>query len=314
MEVKLGLVGFDIGGYRGKESAKFKVDNLSHYTIGSWSLNSPSEFKKNIKELHVGIFGGGGCYLANLDTVDIFPNVVNVFGQENAKRILVIISDEIGNTEGLSRIVKILNEDKITTYVLGVSYKDAHKEIAKQTNGQFWDINEGKGKKDFSSLLVHSVAETIGREAKKTLSNGTVSQGTDLGAAIKLLTQRIGVETMPSRCLPPVAILVSDGQPTDDFNNALLQFNKEPWAKKMVRLAIAIGEDCDMNVLQDFINNREIKPLKASNAGQLVKYIKWASTVVLRKVSNPINTKDGIIEVPRYVETIPEPEFTGKVW
>jgi uncharacterized protein YegL len=119
--------------------------------------------------------------------------------------------------------------------------------------------------------------------------NGSISQGTDLGAAIKLLTKRISVENMPSRCLPPVAIVISDGQPTDDYKSALEVFNKEPWAKKMIRLAIAIGEDCDMAVMQDFINNKEVKPLKASNSGQLTRYLKFASTVVLKQVSNPLN-------------------------
>jgi uncharacterized protein YegL len=128
-----------------------------------------------------------------------------------------------------------------------------------------------------------------------------------MGAAIDLLSKRIKVETMPSRCMPPVTILVSDGQPTDDFYGALARFNEEPWAKKMVRLAIAVGNDCDTKLLQDFIGNKEIKPLVASNSSQLVKYFKWASTVVLRKVSCPVNT-GGIVDVPRYVDVVPEPE------
>jgi|GEM_PF-167240 len=310
--VKLGLVGFDIGGFRGTPSNKFQVHNLSRYTIGCWPLSSPKQFKENINELSVCLFGGAGCYLASQDTVDIFPHVVNTFGKANANRVLVIISDEIGDDSGLNAIIKNLQGSAVKTYVLGVSYGNAHKEIARQTGGEFWDINESKGKKDFTSLLVHSVAETIGREAKKTLADGSVSLGTDMGAAITLLTKRIKVEAMPSRCLPPVSILVSDGQPTDDFYGALARFNEEPWAKKMVRLAIAVGEDCDTNVLQDFIGNKEIKPLIASNSSQLIKYFKWASTVVLRKVSSPVNT-GGVVDVPRYVDVVPEPE-KEKVW
>ncbi len=310
--VQLGLVGFDIGGFRGTKSSKFKVHRLSTYTIGCWSLSSPKQFKENIKELSVGLFGGAGCYLANQDTIDIFPHVVDTFGQSNANRVVVIISDEIGNDSGLSAIVKTLNDAKIKAYVLGVSQGNAHKQIAKQTGGEFWDISVGNGKKDFSTLLVHSVAETIGREAKKTLADGSVSLGTDMGAAINLLTERIKVDVMPPRCMPPVALIVSDGQPTDDFNGALARFNEEPWSKKMVRLAIAVGEDCDINILQDFIGNKEIKPLVASNSSQLVKYFKWASTVVLRKVSTPVNS-GGVVEVPRFVDVVPEPE-NEKVW
>ncbi|MCF8267077.1 MAG: VWA domain-containing protein [Ignavibacteriales bacterium] len=304
LEVRLGLVGFDIGGYRGAKSSKFEVTKLSTYTIGRWPLMSPEQFKDNINELTVGLFGGAGCYLANTDTIDIFPHVVDTFGKSNANRVLVIISDEIGNDSGLEAILRTLKAAKVKTYVLGVSHGNAHKQLARQTGGEFWDIVENKGKKDFSSLLVNSVAETIGREAKKTLSDGRVSMGTDMGAAIGLLTKRIKVEAMPNRCLPPVTILVSDGQPTDDYYGALGQFTEEPWARKMVRLAIAVGEDCDTKILQDFIGNKEIKPLVASNSGQLIRYFKWASTVVLRNVSSPVRTG---VNVPRYIDVVPEP-------
>jgi len=303
LKVKLGLVGFDIGGYRGNPSSLFKVYNLSKYTIGVWDLAEPSVFKNNIQELCVGIFGGCGCYLANQDTIDMFPYVKSVFG-EGSKRILVVISDEIGDASGLDAIVQTLNEASITTYVLGVSYRDAHKQMAQRTGGEFWDILECNGTADFSSLLVNNVAETIGREAKKTLSDGTISNGTDLGAAIRLLTERIKLENMPARCLPPVSVLISDGLPTDDYKTALEVFNNEPWAKKMVRLAIAIGDDCDMNVMQEFINNKEVKSLKASNAGQLTKYLKFCSTVVLKNVSNPANTSHRF-DIPEYIETSP---------
>ena len=298
LDVKLGLVGFDIGGYYGTANSKFTVHNLSRYTIGIWKLAQPSAFKGNIQDLSVALFGGGGCYIANQDTVDIFPHVTSVFS-EKGKRILVIISDEIGDTSGVHAIVKTLKDASITTYVLGVASGKAHKQIAKDTGGEFWDILRCKGSADFSSLLVTNVAETIGREAKKTLADGSVSLGTDLGAAIKLLTDRIGINNMPSRCLPPVSILISDGQPTDTevYKKALRLFNDEPWAKKMVRLSIAIGDDCDMAVMQEFINNKEIKPLKASNSGQLVRYIKLCSTVALKKASNPHNVSAPLLEV-----------------
>ena len=303
LEVKLGLVGFDIGGFYETANSKFTVHNLSTYTIGSWNLAQPPIFKSNIQDLHVGIFGGSGCYLANQDTVDIFPYIKKVFG-DNSKRILVIISDEIGDTSGLDSIVRTLKDASITTYVLGVSYGDAHRNIAKLTGGEFWDIQNCNGKTDFSALLVNNVAETIGREAKKTLADGTISCGTDMGAAIKLLTQKINFANYPERCLPPVSVLISDGLPTDDYQTALKLFNEEPWAKKMVRLAIAIGEDCDMAVMQEFINNKEIKPLKASNSDQLIRYLKFCSTVALKKASNPLHSNDTVIEAG--TETVDE--------
>jgi len=60
-----------------------------------------------------------------------------------------------------------------------------------------------------------------------------------------------------------------------------------PWGKKAVRIAVAIGRDADHDVLQKFIGHPELKPLQANNADQLVKYIKWVSTAVLKAASSP---------------------------
>jgi len=60
---------------------------------------------------------------------------------------------------------------------------------------------------------------------------------------------------------------------------------KEPWGKKAVRIAIAIGEDADYETLQKFIGHPELKPLQANNPEALVRHIKWVSTAVLKSAS-----------------------------
>jgi uncharacterized protein YegL len=92
---------------------------------------------------------------------------------------------------------------------------------------------------------------------------------------------------MAARALPPVLVLVSDGQPTDDFNGGLKALMDQPWGKKAVRIAIGIGQDADLDVLRRFIGNPELEPLVAYNAPDLVKYIRWASTAVLKAASAP---------------------------
>lgn len=98
---------------------------------------------------------------------------------------------------------------------------------------------------------------------------------------------QIKTPPMPERALPPVLVLISDGQPTDDFNGGLQALMAEPWGTKAVRLAIAIGADADIDVLQRFIGHAEIQPLQANNAQDLVNYIRWASTAVLQAASAP---------------------------
>ena len=84
---------------------------------------------------------------------------------------------------------------------------------------------------------------------------------TDLSRALALVAEQLRIPPMSDRALPPVLVLISDGQPTDDFNKGLQALVNEPWGKKAVRIAIAIGEDADTKVLQKFIGHPELKPL-----------------------------------------------------
>lgn len=110
---------------------------------------------------------------------------------------------------------------------------------------------------------------------------------TDMGKALEFVADQLKVPPMTERALPPVLVLISDGQPTDDFDKGLKTLMDQPWGKKAVRIAIAIGRDADEHVLQKFIGNPEIKPLRANNPTALTKYIKWVSTAVLKAASQP---------------------------
>jgi uncharacterized protein YegL len=110
---------------------------------------------------------------------------------------------------------------------------------------------------------------------------------TDMGKALTMVAEQLRIPPMTERALPPVLVLISDGQPTDDYVSGLKALMDEPWGRKAVRIAIAIGEDADTEVLQRFIGNPELKPLQANNPEALVKYIKWVSTAVLKSASAP---------------------------
>lgn len=112
---------------------------------------------------------------------------------------------------------------------------------------------------------------------------------TDMGKALLMVADQLKIPPMTERALPPVLVLISDGQPTDDYASGLKSLMEQPWGRKAVRIAIAIGEDADTEVLQRFIGNPELKPLQANNPEALVKYIKWVSTAVLKSASAPVS-------------------------
>jgi len=110
---------------------------------------------------------------------------------------------------------------------------------------------------------------------------------TDLGKALSLVAEQMRIPPMSDRALPPVLVLISDGQPTDDYNNGIKALMELPWGRKSVRIAIAVGKDASYESLQKFIGNSELRPLQANNPDALVKKIKWVSTVVLKAASSP---------------------------
>jgi uncharacterized protein YegL len=110
---------------------------------------------------------------------------------------------------------------------------------------------------------------------------------TAMGMALGIVADQLKIPPMTDRALPPVLVLISDGQPTDDFTGGLQALMNEPWGRKAVRIAIAIGEDVDQEVLKRFIGNPELKPLQANNPEALIKYIRWVSTAVLKSASSP---------------------------
>jgi uncharacterized protein YegL len=114
---------------------------------------------------------------------------------------------------------------------------------------------------------------------------------TDLGAAVDLVTEALDVQNMGKRNLPPVLLLLSDGQPTDDWELAVRRFEATPWGKpgRTVRIAVAIGEGADKGVLARVTGNAETV-LDADRATTLVQLIKWASISVTKSHSTSMAT------------------------
>jgi len=139
---------------------------------------------------------------------------------------------------------------------------------------------------------------------------------TAMGEALELVAAELRSPPLEPRALPPVLVLISDGQPTDDFELGLAALMAQAWARRAVRLAIAMGDDADAEVLQRFIGSEpgrepsapadaqaEVagasgelprqrrgrsarRPLQASNATTLARYIQWASTAVVGAASS----------------------------
>lgn len=156
-------------------------------------------------------------------------------------------------------------------------------------------------------LLVRAVAFSTGArwidpEPKPvheyTWEDITAGGSTDMGAALSLVAEALTVPPMPERALPPVLVLVSDGQPTDDYEGGLAQLMATSWGTRAIRVAIAIGRDARQDVLQDFIgNDSDRRPLTAGSPDDLAIMIRWSSTIVVGQASQP-RVADGTMPNP----------------
>ena len=181
----------------------------------------------------------------------------------------------------------------------------------------------------FAQLLVRAITFSTG--AQWHVSNPTpvdefewdpvdADGVTDLGKALSDVAEQLTVDNMPERSLPPVLVLTSDGQPTDDYKSGLQRLMDQPWGKKAVRIAIAMGQDADLDCLQEFIGNVEFAPLQADSAERLAQLIKWASTAVVNSASSPISqsseevTVVGNVQIPAPPDEGDLPDSVTDVW
>lgn len=132
---------------------------------------------------------------------------------------------------------------------------------------------------------------------------------TDLGESLTLLTEALE-NTLPRRALPPCVLLMSDGQPTDDYFSGIEKLKALPIYNKIVKIAIACGSDCDTSVLKEFTGNMELV-LEASNRDQFISMIRWASTSITTSASEGVPQADGsspgIPPLPPEFTSDPEP-------
>lgn len=83
---------------------------------------------------------------------------------------------------------------------------------------------------------------------------------TSLGEACSELNSKLsrsGFMQAASGSFAPAIILLSDGGPTDDYKSGIAKLKNNNWFKAAIKVAIAIGDDADINVLEEFTGTNE---------------------------------------------------------
>lgn len=110
---------------------------------------------------------------------------------------------------------------------------------------------------------------------------------TPMGAAFDLARQLLeDKDRIPSRAYRPVLILLSDGQPTDDWEAPFKALCNSERAQKAVRLAMAIGTDADEAMLKDFANDAEAPIFKAHNTRDIHRFFRAVTMSVTTRTAS----------------------------
>lgn len=105
---------------------------------------------------------------------------------------------------------------------------------------------------------------------------------TDLGVACIQLNEKLSRSAFMSDAtgsFAPAIFLMSDGEPTDNYKYGLDKLKQNNWFKKAIKVAVAIGEDANKNVLADFTGNIE-SVITVRTPEALKKWIQFVSVSV----------------------------------
>lgn len=137
-------------------------------------------------------------------------------------------------------------------------------------------------------VKLHQKLVSAGQIQWQDLSAGG---STPLGVALQMAKAMIeDKDIVPSRAYRPTVVLVSDGQPTDDWGNPLKGFISDGRSGKCDRMAMAIGAQADETVLGKFIEGTPNGLFYSENAKQMRDFFKFVTmSVTIRTKSQTPN-------------------------
>jgi uncharacterized protein YegL len=133
--------------------------------------------------------------------------------------------------------------------------------------------------------------------------------GTALGAALQLLTQKIQTEVVQSNRhqkgdWKPIVFLMTDGEPTDDFEQAIRDFKK---VSTGLVIACAAGADANTYILKAITENVvELATLDSKTAQSFFKWVSASIGVSSHRVNrgNEINQMEDLPPLPQDVKKV----------
>ena len=134
---------------------------------------------------------------------------------------------------------------------------------------------------------------------------------TDMGAAFRELNSKLDRNAFlqdPAGVKMPVIILISDGEPTDDFREGLNVLQQNKWYKRSIKVALGV-DDANMDVMKEFTGSCEsaIYLRDKSNLKKLIRIVSVTSSTVGSKKAG--DAEDDAIAAQEAVAEIVQDEM-----
>jgi uncharacterized protein YegL len=159
---------------------------------------------------------------------------------------------------------------------------------------------------DNADALIKIAALEFSSGTRWITANGPVEAGqfnwnnidaagtTDFGAMCRALNEKLSTKAFMAEATgsyAPALFLLSDGDPTDDWQSGLAVLKQNNWFKNGVRVAIAIGDEANKDVLEAFTGTKETV-VEVHNSATLMKMIKFVSVRASQVASKSSNAGD----------------------
>ena len=106
---------------------------------------------------------------------------------------------------------------------------------------------------------------------------------TSLGAALSSLNEKMSRKAFlgdnPMGYLAPGIIILTDGEPTDDWEKPLAELQRNNWFKNAIKIAFAVGDDANKEVLAKICGTQEAV-IEIDDPQKIRQYIKFVTAAV----------------------------------
>lgn len=123
----------------------------------------------------------------------------------------------------------------------------------------------------------------IGQVSQQTYQ----AQGrTPMGGVFKMVKELIEDKSLiPSRSYKPTIVLLTDGLPTDEWQNPMSELINDGRSSKAFRIAMAIGDDADKNMLSKFVSTPDYL-VTGEKARDIRKFFRFVTMSVTQRMKS----------------------------